>query len=355
MSSFLPGTRPPTRRARAARRPRRSGVRASRWALVGALLAAGCDDGTRPGELPLGRTGEVRIIVRTPYIRPGTLEEIGALEQAVVWKSNGTWQLTERISYKGVLGDETVRRSTEDAGALAQRYANWIALVNAPGGPLQIVDFISPDVVPICGASQSRVSVEIADSRRSTSTRWSRCGDGTLGTLTAEGVGSDTTGAVRVIDAVRQLRHATLDLDREFLRKRYAYEGSLPFRTIERGELTKAPLLVPRLIEDQATYAAFWAQYMTATPPPIVDFSTDVVLVAAVGARQEAGDSVEIRRVLQIEFGTQIQLWEQRPGNFCTPAPRSHTPFHVAIAPLAVTRRPIFFELEQQPDFVPCG
>jgi hypothetical protein len=358
MSSFLPGTRPPTRRTGAASSAagrRRGAVRPALWVLAGALLTLGCDDGNGPAELPLGRTSKVQIGVRTPYIRQGTLEEIGALEQGVVWKSNGTWQLTERISYKGILGDETVRRSTEDAGALAQRYANWIALVNARGGPLQIVDFVSPDVVPICGPSQSRVTVEIADSRRSTSTRWSRCGDGTLGTLTHEAVGPDSTGAVRVIEAVRQLRHATLDLDREFLRKRYAYEGSLPFRTIERGELTKAPLLVPRLIEDQASYAAFWAQYMTATLPPVVDFSTDVVLVAAVGTRQEAGDSVEIRRVLQIDFGTKIELWERRSGNFCTPAPRSHTPFHVAIAPIAVTKRPVFFELEQQPDFVPCG
>jgi hypothetical protein len=59
--------------------------------------------------------------------------------------------------------------------------------------------------------------------------------------------------------------------------------------------------------------------------------------------------------VLPIEFGTQIQLWERRPGNFCTPAPRAHAPYHIVVAPIADERRPIFFEVEEEPDFVPCG
>jgi hypothetical protein len=341
MGFFLPGTRPSARRAR--------GGLASLWVLAGALLTAGCDDGNGPDELPLGRRGEVHITVRSP------LENQGALEQAILWKSNGTWQLAERISYKDVLGDETVRRSTEDAGTLAQSYANLIARLNAPGGPVQIVDLLSPDVVPVCDQSlnQSIVTIEIVDSRRSTRTKWSRCGSGTIARLTSEGVRDPE--AARVVEAARQVRSATIDLDRKWLEKGYAYTGSRPFKTIERGELTKVPLLVPRLFEDQALLAAFWAQYMTSTPPPVVDFATEVVLVAAVGTRQEAGDSIEIRRVLPIEFGTRIELWERRPGNFCTPAPRVHTPYHVAVAPIAGSKRPIFFEQEAQPDEVPCG
>jgi hypothetical protein len=342
MGSLLAGTRPSTRRGRA--------PLAVLWALAGALSSTACDDGNGPESLPLGRTGEVEIQVQTP------LAKQGSLEQTVRWKSDGTWRLTERISYKGGLGDETVRQSTEDAGTLAQRYANLVALVNAPGGAVQIVDLLSPDVVPFCAPEQSIVSIGITDSRRSTTTRWSRCGEGTLATLAADASSSDVR-AGRVIEAAKQVRNATLDLDREFARQepRYAYVGSLPFKTIERGEQAKVPLVVPRVIEDAASLAAFWTQYMTSATPTSIDFTNEVVLVGAVGTRQEAGDSVEIRRVLPIAHGTQIVLWERRPGNFCTPAPRVHAPFHVAVAPIAREPRPIFFELQIVPDRVPCG
>ena len=161
--------------------------------------------------------------------------------------------------------------------------------------------------------------------------------------------------ADRVVEAVKLVRNATLIPDREFRNKDYAYTGSRPFKTIERGEQTKTPLVIPRVIEDATTWSGFWAQYMTTPTPPAVDFANEVVLVAAVGTRQEAGDSVEVRRILPIEFGTKIQLWERRPGNFCTPAPRVHAPFHIVVAPIAATSRPIFFEVEGAPDFVPCG
>ena len=340
MSLCVPGTRPFTRRGRAAC--------ALLWAAAGGLALGGCDDGNGPGDLPYGRTGEARIQVHTP------LGKQGALEQTVLWRSNGTWRLTEQILYKGVLGDETVRQSTEDPVTLASRYGSWITLVNARGGAVQLVDQLPPELVPSCDANQSIISVEITDARRGGSTKWSRCGDGSLATLSADAASLDV-GAGRVIEAAKLVRNATLLLDRQFVDKGYTYTGSLPFKTIERGEQAKAPLLVPRVIEDGATWAGFWAQFMTSPTAPSVDFSTELVLVGAVGTRQEAGDSVEIRRVLPVAFGTQISLWERRPGNFCTPAPRVHAPFHIVVAPIAVTPRPIFFELQQLPDFVPCG
>jgi hypothetical protein len=345
MSAPCLGTRPPALLGRA--------PRALLWVLAGALAMPGCDDGMSPDGLPFGRTGEVRIQVHTPLLIGDA--PVGALEQILSWHSNGTWRLAEQIYYKNGLGDETVRRSTEDAGTLAQRYAEWITRVNAPGGAVQLVELLDADLVPTCPLqSQSVVTVSIIDAQRADSTGWSRCGDGSLATLEADPFAKDF-GADRVVEAAKLLRNATLVLDREFVKKGYAYTGSRPFKTIERGEQTKAPLLSPRVIEDAATLAGFWTQYIGNGAPPAVDFGTEVVLVGAVGTRQEAGDSVEIRRVLQVEFGTQIILWERRPGNFCTPAPRVHAPFHIVVAPIAITTRPIFFEVQQQPDFVPCG
>jgi hypothetical protein len=345
MSSARPDIRPFARRARSRR--------AWMGVLLGAVGLVACDDATPPDDLPFGRTGEVRVQVETTRPKQGALGR--ALFQNLVWRSNGTWRLTERITYKQALGDETVHRSTGEAGPLAQRYAGFIELVNRPGGPAQLVDRLDPDLTFPCDSDRSLVTITIVDAQRADSISWSRCGgDGSLATLAAPELPPEATrpevGIDRLIAAAQLARNYTIALDRGF--GGYAYAGSTPFQTLARGEVAKAPLTVPRVIEDQSSWGAFWSQYMTGSQPA-VDFTTDVVLVAAVGTRQEAGDSVEIRRVLPVTHGTQISMRERRPGDFCTPAPRVHTPFHVVIAPIADERRPIFFEADA-PELVPC-
>jgi hypothetical protein len=313
------------------------------------LLGAGCDDASGPEGLPFGRTGQVRIQVRSAS------EPQGAQEQTVVWSSNGTWRLTERISYRNALGDETVRRSSGDPSALAQRYSSWIALVNAPGGPVQLLDVADPAFSPPCEALHSVVTVTIFDAQRADSISWSRCAHGSLGTISAEvNVPPNDAQAGRVIEAAKQVRNLTLATDREFTKQGHAYTGSLPFRTIDRGELSNVPLVIPRLIEDALTWNVFWAMHDGGVHPlPPVDFANELVLVAAVGTRQEAGDSVEVRRVLQVQYGTQISMYERRPGDFCTPAQRTHTPYHIVAAPVATSPRPIHFSLEST-ELVSC-
>lgn len=313
---------------------------------VAASLALGaCDDGNGPGELPFGRTGRVRIEVSTP------LALNGRLQQSITWTSDGPWQLTERILYKEAIGDETVFRSTEDAGTLARRYGNWIALVNEDPGVRLFLPDLPPGFVPSCPSPQSTVTVQIVDAQRNDSTAWTRCGENSLASLAPEALGLEVA-ASRVIEAAKLVRNFTVPLDRK-LKEAYAYTGSRPFRTLAKGEKATVPLLLPRVIEDASTWAAFWAQYMSGAQPA-VDFANEIVLVAAVGTRQEAGDSVEVRRILPFDFGTQISLYERRPGDFCTPAPRTHAPFHVVVAPDSLMPRPIFFSVENV-DQVPCG
>jgi len=346
MSASLPGTRPPALRGR---------VRTLLCALALGALAAGCDDGnTPPDGLPFGRVGQVRIEVLSPLGRGD-----GELRQSVIWGSEGPWQLTEQIYYKSgptlALGDETVRKSTGDPGTLAVRYANWIGLVNQAGGALELFrPDLPPALVPACSEG-STITVQILDRARPDSVSWTRCGVGSLGTLSSEGAGPGPTAA-RVVEAARLLRDFTVTLDRRFNEKGYAYTGSLPFRTIARGEHRdpKISLFVPRVIDDAATWSSFWAQYMPNTLLPPVDFNGDLVLVAAVGTRQEVGDSVEVRRILATSFSTQVNLAERRPGDFCTPAPRAHAPFHIVVAPRDQMPRPIIFSFEDV-DQVPCG
>ena len=159
--------------------------------------------------------------------------------------------------------------------------------------------------------------------------------------------GPDPT-AGRVVQAVQLVRDNTVGAN--FVS---AYFGSLPFATLDRGEESNAPMSVPRVIEDAQTWADFWDEHIGApSAAPAVDFATELVLVAAVGTRPEAGDSVEVRGVLPVGFGTQVTPWERRSGNFCTPAARSHAPFHVVLAPQVP--RPIFFAIGDV-DKVPCG
>jgi hypothetical protein len=77
-----------------------------------------------------------------------------------------------------------------------------------------------------------------------------------------------------------------------------------------------------------------------------------MAVVAAIGLRTEAGDSVEVRRILQVTDETQISLFERVPGDFCSPAAREHYPIHVVVAPR--TLQPTSFgDLVQER--VPCG
>src|SRR5262245_10501118 len=113
MNAHQPGTSPSRLRGWApAARP---------LLLVVGVLASGCGDETGP-EVPYGRTGQASVTVEAP------LPQQGRLRQTVTWRSDGRWQLTEGIYYKEILGDETVRRSTEDAGQLAKSYGDWIHL-----------------------------------------------------------------------------------------------------------------------------------------------------------------------------------------------------------------------------------
>ena len=311
--------------------------------LAGAVGTSCADDGTQPDDLRFGQIGRVRVEVSAP-LDAG----VGELRQILSWGSDGPWESVERISYRGSLGDETVARSSVDPGVLARSYANWITLVNDdPALKLFLGDDLNPALDPTCGETQSRITVRIVDVQRADSTSWTRCAGGSLGSLTAEGAGPDPT-AGRIVQATQLVRDFTVGAN--FVS---AYFGSRPFATLDRGERSNAPMSVPRVIEDAQTWADFWNEHMGApSAAPAVNFATELVLVAAVGTRPEAGDSVEVRVVLPVGFGTQVTLWERRSGNFCTPASRAHAPFHVVLAPQVP--RPIFFALGDV-DKIPCG
>jgi hypothetical protein len=318
---------------------------------------------TVPDDLRFGQIGEVRVTIDAPRgaDEPGATPT-GSLEQTISWSSEGPWRSTERISYKGKLGDETVSVSRSDPGVLARSYSTLIALLNDEG-PVKLFlgDQLSPLVNPVCTdsifkVSYSRVTVQIIDAARNDSIAWTRCADGSLGSLAPVVDGPQYNNQERLVQAAKLARDFTVGAS--FVG---SYLGSLPFATLDRGEQSKTSLTQSSVIEDEATWTSFWAQHTgSSAPPPEVDFSTELVLVAAVGNRAEAGDSVEVRAVLPLGVRSQVSLWERRPGNFCTPAPRTHAPFHIVVAPFkaesgrSLLPHPISFPTVGV-DQVPCG
>ncbi len=292
------------------------------------VLLAGCGDDSSqpPGSLRFGQLGEVRISLEVP------LNYGGKLQQAINWNSSGVFQLTESITYKGLEGDQNQRRTEGNPG----EYAALVAQLHEP--PLKLFEEVDPgDANLSCPIGFTRVTLTVRDEPRAASQSWVRCSEGNLVTLQTASAGPDAE-AVRVIQAVILVRDFTEG--RNFLS---TFTGSIPFGTLDRGEDSGANQTQPRAFfsdgEGNPRTPSGWIEFWRAHVgdprafPPEVDWTREMVLIAAVGKREEAGDSVEIRRVLQTGVGTQVKVIERIPGDFCSPAAREHYPIHIVVAP----------------------
>ncbi len=313
------------------------------------LLSVACaDGGTDPDTLRFGQVGEVQIEVTTPI----GARDRGTVRQVLVWASDGPWELTETISYRGLRGDVDVRPSQGNPGTFASAYASLITLVNESSGVKLFTEEVAQDLDPECGPARTRVDFRIRDESRGATADWTRCTTGTLESLSPEAARPDA-GAVRVIQAALLARDFSLGED-----FRSVYHGSVPFGTLDRGSDSGANLPGPRAFVGRqgrapGDWLPFWIQHTGGDDtPPEVDWSEEMVIAGAVGVREEAGDSVEVRKILSVDRGSLVEIWERVPGNFCSPADLTHVPFHIVVAPR--TPNPIRFgdiRVEQ----VPCG
>jgi hypothetical protein len=80
-----------------------------------------------------------------------------------------------------------------------------------------------------------------------------------------------------------------------------------------------------------------------------------MVLLVAVGDRDEAGVQVRVRRILSLGTGgTRVEVTERVPGDFCSPAARETHPYQLVVIPSGGVGFPIEFTaplLER----IPCG
>ena len=315
---------------------------------VGALLLlflpTGCgDNGTTPPEgLRIGQLGQIQVRLEAP-LRLGA----GTLEQVLTWGSSGAWTFQESIAFRGLVGDETFFRNPGEPSLYAADYASLITQVNEVTGLELFVDELDLDLDPECGPTRTRVTFTIQDEVRNQQFSWVRCANGSMANLTPVDAGPDLA-ASRVALAAQLARNRTLGED--FVS---AYAGSIPFGTLDRGDDTPTLLAAPTAFLDEDSWMAFWRDHAGSTgPSPTVEFTSEMVIVAAVGPREEAGDSVDVRRILQVDVGTLTEVFERVPGDFCSPASRSHVPFHIVVAPR--TPLPIRFA-DIRVERVPCG
>jgi hypothetical protein len=320
--------------------------------LLSAMAVQACrDTGTPPADtVRFGQLGEVEIGVVAPlYYGQGS----GELQQILTWGSNGSWVLREIISYRGLEGDETVVKKEGDPVAVAA-YASLIAQLDQKTGVE--LSTVSPDPPVGCHVTRTRVTVTIWDQLRQEEKKWVRCADETLAKLKTSEAGPDLD-AGRVIQAAILVRDNTVGSGFES-----NYAGSVAFGTLVRSEDSGARydsatvfVSVPAGNPNPPTnWLAFWRDHsdVTGSAVPEVDWTREMAIVAAVGARTEAGDSIEVRRILSTGTGTQVTLFERVPGDFCSPASRTHYPVHVIVAPR--TLEPIrFSEIVQER--VNCG
>lgn len=85
------------------------------------------------------------------------------------------------------------------------------------------------------------------------------------------------------------------------------------------------------IIRDSETWARLWPQMTSAgdpRTPPFVDFSTDDVIVAAMGERRAAGYSIAITDVQPLGPETRIVVTSSVPGPTCTRAEIMTAPVH---------------------------
>jgi hypothetical protein len=317
-----------------------------------AVLASwGCtDDGFSPnGTLRFGQIGEIRLHLSSPLPtgQPVLIGQ-GELQQSLTWSSSGPWQLTETISYQGRVGDENTFRSVSELPA--SEYAIWITQVN-DRPELSLFDpvLVDPTLQPECGATRTKLTLTIRDLPLDQNRQWVRCVEGTLGSLAIAGAGDDL-GAARVAQAAFLMREAVFPPPTGF---RSSFHGSVPFGTAARGEDTPALISSPFVIRSFEAWTQFWTAHNgTVAGLPPVDFNVEMVLVATIGQRFEAGETVEVRRVLAIGEGTLVEVVHRIPGNFCSPVSRTHRPFHVVIVP-ALPLPITFADIRREE--VPCG
>ena len=305
-------------------------------------LLAAC--GSTEVPLRFGTDGLIRVTVEVP-LEGG----IGLKQQVLTWNSDGAWTLFEVIGYDGGDGDETTVRSSGLPIAVAADYQNLVhRFYDKPGTRIWKVSRQRRE----CGVGRSRVTFHVRDNPMNEDVEWQRCAGRaiSLDSLNTKGV-EPGDSAERVLQLAMWARDLALGD-----RFEYAYTGSLPFRTVDKGTRTEIKEEKPRLFRSPdgrsapAEWVRIWNEHRPGSSFPQVDWAAEMVVLATAGARHELGDSIEVRKVL-LRRDVFVDVVQRVPGDYCAPARRDVWPFHIVKTP----RREGSFSFSMRVERVTCG
>jgi hypothetical protein len=100
------------------------------------------------------------------------------------------------------------------------------------------------------------------------------------------------------------------------------------------------------VIRDANAWAAFWSE-LGAGDRPDVDFTQNVVIVAAAGQRQSGGHEIAVDRVNQADGQLTIEVVETTPGPNCLTTGAVTQPVDVVVVPVAAPRGWSFLERKE--------
>lgn len=304
--------------------------------------ACGESGTTDPDSLRYGQIGSMTIELLSPVSLSA-----GHMVQRLDWRSDGQWALTEMLLYGEIPSPEHHRGLGEPGQIPAGHYAQWITQVNDNPGLTLFDASLDPDLDPECLVPASTLTLTLRDESTRTERTWKRCADGFLFDLTPVGAGPDPAAA-RVANAATLARDFTIGSGYQG-----AYAGSLPFGTLYQADVPELDPMRSRVITNTPALEQIWGELGADGDPPEIDFETNTVLLAVAGERIEAGTNLNVRRVLPVAIGTVVELVEQIPGDFCSPAERRHVPFHLIVSPRLAA--PIRFAVPVAVERVPCG
>lgn len=307
---------------------------------------AACDS-TEVSPLKFGTDGLIRVTVEVP-LGGG----VGLKQQVLAWNSDGAWTLFEAIGYDGRDGDETTVRSVGLPIAFAADYQGVLYHFNERKGT-RLWELGTGDRE--CGIGRSRVTFQVRDNPTDSVAEWRRCAGGaySLDSLSRQPPepGDDAHRVVFLAELA-----GTRALGDDF---RYAYTGSFPFGTVDKGTQTGIKEEKPRLFRSPdgrgapAGWVRIWEEHRPGSSLPQVDWGAEMVVLATAGPRHELGDSIEVRKVYQrgddLEYF--VEVVQRVPGDYCAPARRDIWPYHIVVTPRQEGR----FSYGMRVERVPCG
>ena len=119
----------------------------------------------------------------------------------------------------------------------------------------------------------------------------------------------------------------------------YAPYGGQPLQIRRIGQYATSGIATPArlIIRDDSSYARFWTS-LGAGARPAVDFSRDIVIVAASGQRNTGGNGIAVERVTRTGDGLAVEVVETTPGANCMTTQAITQPVDVVVVAAADAR-----------------